>query len=244
LAAHAPINPDREPQRGFTIIELMVVIGVLIMLTGLLMPSVSGSLAAARRNRALQAARQCHLIIELYCNDNKEVYPIGDKRAYSAQVHWHEPVLAAGYADRKVQLDGAEVVTDSPEWARFALSMAMLYDLGRMMPGFTVDPSEQLSVPVRRSAVAWPAQKGEMWQWQPGGPGLDGGWCCAQPQHQGAIVMADGAGSLRRWTDFVYSRDSYYTENRIGQPVVSTWGGVNGRDWPPVPPPPRSKGPL
>jgi len=211
----------------------MVVIGVLIMLTGLLMPSVSGSLAAARRSNNLLVARQCHLLIELYCNDHKDVYPIGDKNAYHAQVKWHEVVLTAGYADHKIVLDGKGMYPGNEDWARFSVSMAMVYDPKRMMPGRTVDIGDADSMPIKRSSVAWPQDKGEIVDWHAGSSGPLDTWCCAQNQPIGPVVMADGAGTLRRWRDFVAADGGFYVENSIGYPVLSTWGGIDGRDWPP-----------
>lgn len=60
---------------GFTLVELLVVVGIIAVLIGILMPVLSKARAAANRAVCLSNIRQLSVGIFMYCNDNKGWFP-------------------------------------------------------------------------------------------------------------------------------------------------------------------------
>jgi general secretion pathway protein G len=64
----------KSNQRGFTLIELMVVIAILALLGGVVMPKVIGRLRQAKPDKAKIDIKQISMGLDLYAADNGE-YP-------------------------------------------------------------------------------------------------------------------------------------------------------------------------
>jgi prepilin-type N-terminal cleavage/methylation domain-containing protein len=66
----------RQPSRaGFTLVELLVVIGIIAVLIAVLLPVLNRARAAANRTVCLSNIRQLGVGILMYCNDNKGWFP-------------------------------------------------------------------------------------------------------------------------------------------------------------------------
>jgi prepilin-type N-terminal cleavage/methylation domain-containing protein/prepilin-type processing-associated H-X9-DG protein len=61
---------------GFTLVELLVVIGIIALLAGLLFPALSKAKDRAGMATCLSNLRQIYLGLEMYANDFEESYPI------------------------------------------------------------------------------------------------------------------------------------------------------------------------
>jgi type II secretory pathway pseudopilin PulG len=74
-----PGNPYTRPQsrraRAFTLVELLIIIGVLIVLLALLLPILSKARSASQRVTCLSNLRQIMMAFHLYANENHQDLP-------------------------------------------------------------------------------------------------------------------------------------------------------------------------
>ncbi len=61
--------------RGFTLVELLVVIGIIAVLISVLMPALRKARMAAQRVQCMSNLRQVGLAVQLYMTSNKEFFP-------------------------------------------------------------------------------------------------------------------------------------------------------------------------
>ena len=67
--------PGKNHHDAFTLVELLVVIGVITLLIGILLPSLGSAREQARTVQCLSNERQIGLALVAYANDNKGAYP-------------------------------------------------------------------------------------------------------------------------------------------------------------------------
>jgi len=66
-----------KPHGGFTLVELLVVIGIIAVLISILMPALTKARISAMRTVCKSNLRQDAMAITMYANDNKGRYPSG-----------------------------------------------------------------------------------------------------------------------------------------------------------------------
>jgi prepilin-type N-terminal cleavage/methylation domain-containing protein len=70
-----PISLKRDARCGFTLLELLVVIGIIAVLIAVLLPVLGKARAQANRAVCLSNIRQLGTAILMYCNDNDGWFP-------------------------------------------------------------------------------------------------------------------------------------------------------------------------
>ncbi len=67
-------------RRAFTLVELLVVIGIIAVLVAVLLPMMGKAREAARRTTCLSNLRQIHAIFHTYALENRDLVPLGYRR--------------------------------------------------------------------------------------------------------------------------------------------------------------------
>lgn len=66
---------SRNHMHGFTLVEMLVVIGIIAILASLLMPSLTKAVETARTTSCASNMRQCNSAIMMYADDNNGMLP-------------------------------------------------------------------------------------------------------------------------------------------------------------------------
>jgi prepilin-type N-terminal cleavage/methylation domain-containing protein len=72
----------RVRQSGFTLVELLVVIGIIALLISILLPALNRARDQARKTQCLSNLRTQGQIMQMYMNQNKGALPVGTWGAY------------------------------------------------------------------------------------------------------------------------------------------------------------------
>lgn len=72
--------------KGFTLVELLVVIGIIAVLIGMLLPALNRARAAAQVSQCSSNLRQIFIGLRMYANDAKGKFPYAMKGAYTINI--------------------------------------------------------------------------------------------------------------------------------------------------------------
>src|SRR6195952_628239 len=67
----------RRLKEGFTLVELLVVIGIISVMIGILLPALGRAREASRRAECLSNLRQVGVAFRFYALDNRDQVPLG-----------------------------------------------------------------------------------------------------------------------------------------------------------------------
>ncbi|MGB7161180.1 MAG: type II secretion system protein [Tepidisphaeraceae bacterium] len=125
---HVPAMPIRK-RAAFTLVELLVVIGIIALLISMLLPALQSARRQANQVKCASSLRQIGIAFQMYANDHKGIVApaVVSKNAtfakYSEERRWYD--LIAKYVNPSVtsyplisQVRENSVLWGCPEWSR------------------------------------------------------------------------------------------------------------------------------
>ena len=95
---HSSLQPNSR-DKGFTLVELLVVIGIIALLISILLPVLGTARQSANRIKCLSGLRQMGMAFQMYSNSNRGRFPFDgvNQRPYDEDwVWWQEQTVPAG----------------------------------------------------------------------------------------------------------------------------------------------------
>jgi type II secretory pathway pseudopilin PulG len=212
-------------QAGFTVIEVLVVLGVLMILTALLLPALRKSTKAANETGALTKMRDHAQLIYAYAGQYDGYSPVYIKHPWSNAQFWDGALRQAGMIGSNEETRVKWFDDDAPLHVYMTAVLSMSHQTLR--EGSTPPSDQQVFVPIRLSDIASPSGKGLLYV-TGGSKNLGNPWCCGEP-YPCPVAFSDASAEVATWAELTPGGILRIQDN-VGFPVHSTWNGVLGRD--------------
>jgi len=224
---------------GFTLVELLVVIGIIGLLLSILMPSLMKAKSMAMRLRCAHNLKQLDLAVRLYLDGNDDTYPCADDPRSGGYFFW----MGRGWRPFVEPYLGGNIDANNPsvlycpqdhfakgkyESTSYAYSMTFYHSPEQIDNMNSVEDTyknPQPSIPQRSPNVTNPAAKILMGEWLSNHSPIDddNGWWCWQGRRN--FLFTDGQVRLLQAEQIRSARDGLPDANL-------TIHGIKGRDWP------------
>ncbi|QOJ00296.1 MAG: type II secretion system protein [Phycisphaeraceae bacterium] len=218
-------HPHRRS--AFTLVEVLVCLGVISVVIGLMLPALGGAKRSAEQTRSAAIARGTLAAMHQYAAEHKDIHPIGGPRVNDAMLDYWRPLVEAGIfaSYRDADPDGVQKYGGR---LRFTMSGALAHPPEFMVPGATRHIEVAMSAPIRLGDVLFPSLKGAAYQWLHVSGDRHDMWSYGHGKPASPIAFSDGSVRHHACTDFRLEHDFF--EHWVGHPVLSTWRGCRGRD--------------
>ncbi|MFG0241258.1 MAG: type II secretion system protein [Phycisphaerales bacterium JB054] len=217
--------------RGFSLIELLVSIGVIMVLLGLALPAMHNARRTANSVTQLKSIQQAGDLLAMFAESNHGRFPLYGEDQFDATAEWFQPLLAAGYLESTDLLDPRSAKMDLR--VPFAMSASLCSDATYYRPeaGPYPDESNRPVAPIRTDQMQFPSSKGVLFTWRIGYPvdTVHVAWCCVDLTLVAPIAFGDGSAE-RLAVEDCYVSAPMRIQELAGVPVFTTWHGVLGRD--------------
>src|SRR5688572_19673878 len=132
MSCPSPTVARRNRTNAFTLVELLVVIGIIAVLISILLPSLQKAREAGNRTACLSNLHQMHLMLVMYANANRDQVPIGYSGSGNAGA-----ALAQGnnyFIARRANGGAAQADPDPPRIVRY-VGLGLLFKAGYVREG-------------------------------------------------------------------------------------------------------------
>ncbi len=187
----------RSSAAGFTLVELLVVIGIIALLIALLMPALAKANEQARQVKCLASLHAIGHAAQMHVNDHKGYLPL-------AGWHWN---VAGGVVNPEGLDDIAEskydYYMDNGTKRPVPITAALAQYLGPVLRSDSREGIESdLQSPAVRKLFHCPSQEVELWGWTERGDGPGGEWMsppeCSSYIFNEAILGRRDGGKIKR----------------------------------------------
>ena len=145
MPTRASCSSPANGRRAFTLVELLVVIGILAVLAGLLLPVLLRSREHARKANCQANLRQIGVALEMYTSDYDDVLPNCVKINEGLGEHPQKmPSLLSPYTRSKAvhrcpsDSGGPAIPTGEPYWQAYSTSYQNYASLDTTLPGASI----------------------------------------------------------------------------------------------------------